>query len=107
MDVGHYVACCKRENRWFKFDDDKVTLVWKKGVLECDPYLLYYMARNSSGAEEDDCGGDNGTEAKGVEGAVDEEDKGEKTADDEEGAEGEAGEEVVDGTKVRKPIGMR
>lgn len=73
VDVGHYVAYCKREGKWFKYDDHKVTLVGEEGVSGCDPYLLFYVARPSNGAKKDECGGEKCSEVKKDGEVVDEE----------------------------------
>ncbi len=82
VDVGHYIAYCKREGKWFKYDDLEVTLVGEEGVSGCDPYLLFYVARPSNGAEKDECGGAKGSEAIGGKGVVDDEKGSNRRADD-------------------------
>lgn len=43
---GHYTAETKRNNKWFKVDDNKVNEVKISDVINCDPkrtpYLLFY-----------------------------------------------------------------
>jgi ubiquitin C-terminal hydrolase len=42
---GHYTAHCRNEyyNRWYKFDDDKVSVISKK-IRSKDAYVLFYAA---------------------------------------------------------------
>ena len=53
MDAGHYICYCRRDDQWFKFDDNKVTLAAEAQVLDADPYLLFYTIR-SLGSSQDD-----------------------------------------------------
>lgn len=102
VDVGHYVAYCKREGKWFKYDDHKVTLIGEEGVSRCDPYLLFYVARPSNGAEKGESGGDKVSEANGTGDVVDGGKGADKRADNEKDGEEERREEVVDERKNGK-----
>lgn len=42
MESGHYLAYCRQGEQWFKFNDDKVTLVDEVEVMSADAYLLFY-----------------------------------------------------------------
>ena len=48
MNQGHYIAYCfhRETERWFKFDDVKVTLSSEAEVLSCEAYLLFYERKN-------------------------------------------------------------
>ena len=46
IDGGHYIAYCRRDNQWFKFDDHKVTLATEAQVLDANAYLLFYLIRS-------------------------------------------------------------
>ena len=46
IDSGHYICYCRRDDQWFKCDDNKVTLATEIQVLEQDAYLLFYVIRN-------------------------------------------------------------
>ena len=48
MNQGHYICYClhKKSNRWFKFDDIKVTISDENNVKSCQPYLLFYERKN-------------------------------------------------------------
>lgn len=54
IDSGHYVCYCRRDEQWFKFDDNKVTLAPETQVLEQDAYLLFYIIRNLGEISEKD-----------------------------------------------------
>ncbi|EGD93422.1 ubiquitin C-terminal hydrolase Ubp8 [Trichophyton tonsurans CBS 112818] len=42
IDSGHYLAYCRHGEQWFKFNDDRVTVVAESEVLGADAYLLFY-----------------------------------------------------------------
>ena len=42
INSGHYQAFCKREKHWYKFDDEKVTKVSSKEVVNLPAYVLLY-----------------------------------------------------------------
>ncbi|EEQ30393.1 ubiquitin C-terminal hydrolase Ubp8 [Microsporum canis CBS 113480] len=42
IDSGHYLAYCRHGEQWFKFNDDRVTVVAEAEVLGADAYLLFY-----------------------------------------------------------------
>ncbi|KAK2744043.1 hypothetical protein FQN57_004496 [Myotisia sp. PD_48] len=45
LDSGHYLAYCRHGEQWFKFNDDRVTVVTEAEVLGADAYLLFYTLR--------------------------------------------------------------
>lgn len=45
MSGGHYITYCRKEERWFKFDDSKVTTVSEAEVLDAEAYILFYVVR--------------------------------------------------------------
>ncbi|KAF3490580.1 ubiquitin carboxyl-terminal hydrolase [Arthroderma uncinatum] len=42
IDSGHYLSYCRHGEQWFKFNDDRVTVVTEAEVLGADAYLLFY-----------------------------------------------------------------
>lgn len=42
---GHYLAFCRQEDRWYKFDDEMVSLSTTEEVLRQEAYLLFYSLR--------------------------------------------------------------
>ena len=46
INAGHYVCYCRRNDQWFKFDDNKVTLASEAQVLQAEAYMLFYVIRN-------------------------------------------------------------
>lgn len=52
---GHYLAFCRQDDRWFKFDDEIVSVSTTDEVLRQEAYLLFYSLRclsNSTSAKE-------------------------------------------------------
>ena len=43
---GHYLAFCKQEKRWYRFDDEIVAIVTMEEVLGQEAYLLFYSLRD-------------------------------------------------------------
>ena len=48
VNSGHYVAFCKRQGDWFKFNDESVQRCNGNEVISRNSYVIFY-ARNSSG----------------------------------------------------------
>jgi ubiquitin carboxyl-terminal hydrolase 22/27/51 len=46
LNEGHYIAYVRQGERWCLFNDDKVTLVTEREVLNADAYLLFYTLRS-------------------------------------------------------------
>lgn len=42
IDSGHYTACCKRKDEWFKFDDEHFFKFDESHAQTSDGYLLFY-----------------------------------------------------------------
>lgn len=61
MDAGHYICYCRRDDEWFKFDDNKVTLATEAQVLRADAYLLFYLVRSLGPGVEDAQAASNGS----------------------------------------------
>jgi len=44
---GHYIAISKRNNKWFKFNDERVTKIKStRYLLNNKAYVLIYKSRN-------------------------------------------------------------
>lgn len=43
---GHYLAFCRQQDRWYKFDDELVSLSTTDEVLRQEAYLLFYSLRS-------------------------------------------------------------
>lgn len=43
---GHYLAFCRQDDRWFKFDDEIVSVSTAEEVLRQEAYLLFYSLRS-------------------------------------------------------------
>ena len=45
---GHYTAYCKNfiENRWYEFNDSKVTSIKGEMVINGNAYILFYRKRD-------------------------------------------------------------
>ena len=39
---GHYTAACKQHNKWYNFDDNKVTEIQEVGINSDSAYILFY-----------------------------------------------------------------
>jgi hypothetical protein len=44
---GHYTAACKQHNKWYSFDDSKVTEIQEDGVNSDSAYILFYKKQNN------------------------------------------------------------
>ena len=42
---GHYTSVCKKENIWYKFDDEDVERIDKKRIVDSSAYILIYKLR--------------------------------------------------------------
>lgn len=43
---GHYVACCKNDDKWYNFDDQNVSLIKDNNmVINNSAYLLFYKSK--------------------------------------------------------------
>ena len=73
MDAGHYISYCRRDDQWFKYDDNKVTLATEQQVLNAPAYLLFYIVRSLGGAVEEKKKPVEETAAAAVDGEGDEE----------------------------------
>ncbi|KAL1956215.1 hypothetical protein VTO42DRAFT_7562 [Malbranchea cinnamomea] len=51
IDSGHYLAYCRQGEQWFKFNDDRVTLVDEIEVMGADAYLLFYTLHSFAVSE--------------------------------------------------------
>lgn len=45
---GHYIALCKNENNWIRYNDTKVELVSENEIVSSNAYLLFYEMRDSN-----------------------------------------------------------
>jgi ubiquitin carboxyl-terminal hydrolase 22/27/51 len=45
LQNGHYFAFCRQDDRWFKFDDEIVSVSTTEEVLRQEAYLLFYSLR--------------------------------------------------------------
>ncbi len=45
LSSGHYTALCKNQSKWFDFDDECVSRIEEKKVLNNSAYLLFYRRR--------------------------------------------------------------
>ena len=48
---GHFFAFCRQDGKWFKFDDEIVSLSTSQEVLAQEAYLLFYALRSLGRAE--------------------------------------------------------
>eukprot|EP01068_Selenidium_serpulae_P003485 Selendium_serpulae@DN3093_c0_g1_i1.p2 len=41
---GHYISFAQRNNAWYRFDDDRVSISSVEQVSQCEVYCLFYAA---------------------------------------------------------------
>lgn len=46
LSSGHYTALCKNQNKWYDFDDECVSRIDEKKVMNNSAYLLFYCKRH-------------------------------------------------------------
>ena len=42
LSSGHYTALCRNRNRWYSFDDEKVSRLAEENIVTSAAYLLFY-----------------------------------------------------------------
>lgn len=42
LNSGHYIAFCKRDNKWYRFSDSSVSLANESEAVSKNSYLLFY-----------------------------------------------------------------
>ena len=46
LNSGHYTSLCRvMGNKWYKFNDDKVTEIQKREVVSSNAYILFYKKK--------------------------------------------------------------
>ena len=46
LNSGHYTSLCRvMGNKWYKFNDDKVTEIQKSEVVSSNAYILFYKKK--------------------------------------------------------------
>lgn len=43
IDSGHYISICKKNDKWYRFDDETVTEIDTKDIITSNAYMLFYQ----------------------------------------------------------------
>ena len=48
LSFGHYVSVCKNQhdNKWYKYDDSKCTLIPEENIEKENAYILFYIRKD-------------------------------------------------------------